>query len=122
MALTFTPKTNDNQGLENIGKSLSKTKININWTPDNIPNFRDGLNSLMTKDRSNKIINKPPDKRSTEKLLNCISYQVIVAVMKPEYYWTICQSHVDNEQYYQCLLKNNPLLVIMKKIINYVNK
>ena len=30
MALTFTPKTNENQELETIGKSLSKTKININ--------------------------------------------------------------------------------------------
>ena len=47
---------------------------------------------------------------------------VAVVVMKLEYHWTICQSHVNNEQYYQCLLKNNTLLIAMKRIINYVNK
>ena len=41
---------------------------------DNIPNLRDGLNSLMTKIRSNKIIIKPEDNGS------------IVVVMIPEYY------------------------------------
>ena len=81
-AWTFTPKTNENQELETIGKSLSKTKININWTSNNIPNFTDGLNSLMTKIRSNKVINQPQDKGSTEKLLSCTSYEVVVVVVE----------------------------------------
>ena len=49
-------------------------KINIKRTSDNIPNLRDGLNSLMTKIRSNEIIIKTADKGS------------IVFVMSPEYY------------------------------------
>ena len=42
----------------------------------------------MTKIRSNEIIIKPADKKS------------IVVVMSCEYYWTMCQSHLNNEQYY----------------------
>ena len=66
-------------------QNLSKTKINIKRISNNIPNLRDGLNSLMTKTRSNEII-KPADKGS-------------VVVMSSEYYWTLCQSHLNNEQY-----------------------
>ena len=82
---TFTPKNNENQELETICKNLSETKINIKRISDNIPNLRDGLNSLMTKIRSNEII-KPADKGS-------------VVVMSSEYYWILCQSHLNNEQY-----------------------
>ena len=78
-------KNNENQELETTCKNLSKTKINIKRSSDNIPNLRDGLNSLMTKIRSNEII-KPADKGS-------------VVVMSSEYYWTLCQSHLNNEQY-----------------------
>ena len=78
-------KNNENQELETICKNLSKTKINIKRSSDNIRNLRDGLNSLMTKIRSNEII-KPADKGS-------------VVVMSSEYYWTLCQSHLNNEQY-----------------------
>ena len=75
---TFTPKNNENQDLEGICKNLSEIKINTKRISDNIPNLRDGLHSLMTKIRSNKIIINPADKGS------------IVAVMSGEYYWTIC--------------------------------
>ena len=43
---TFTPKNNENQELETICKNLSETKINIKRISDNMPNLRDGLNSL----------------------------------------------------------------------------
>ena len=92
---TFTPKNNENQELETIHKNLSETKINIKRTSDNIPNLRDGLNSLMTKIRSNEIIIKPADKG------------FIVVFMSSEYYWTMCQSHLNNEQYYRCLFEND---------------
>ena len=69
---TFTPKNNENQELETICKTLSETEINIKKVSDNILNLRDGLNSLMTKTRSNEIIIKPGDKES------------IVVVMTPE--------------------------------------
>ena len=107
---TFTPKNNENQELETICKNLSETKINIKRISDNIPNLRDGLNSLMTKIRSNEIIIKPADKGS------------IVVVMSSEYYWTMCQSHLNNEQYYRCLFENDPSLIVNEKIINYANK
>ena len=89
---------------------MSQPKINIKRASDNIPNLRDGLNSLMTKIRSNEIIIKPADKVS------------IVVVMSSEYYWTMCQSHLKNEQYYQCLFENNPSLTVNEKIINYAIK
>ena len=60
----FTPKDNENQELEIICKNLSETKINIKRILDSIPNLRDGLDSLMTKTRSNEIIIKPADKGS----------------------------------------------------------
>ena len=43
----------------------------------------------MTKIRANEIIIKPADKGS------------IVVVMTPEFYWKMCQSHLNNEQYYR---------------------
>ena len=42
--------------------------------------------------------------------------------MIPEYYWTMCQSHLNNDQYYRCLLENDPSLIVNEKIINYSNK
>ena len=44
---TFTPKNNENQELETTSKNLSEIKTNIKGTSDNIPNLRDGLNSLI---------------------------------------------------------------------------
>ena len=55
---------NENKKLETICKNLSERKTNIKRTSDNIPKLRDGLNSLMTKIRSNQIITKPADKGS----------------------------------------------------------
>ena len=107
---TFTPKNNKNQELEAICKNLSETKSNIKRISDNMPNLRDGLNSLITKIRLNEIIIKPADKGS------------IVVVMSSEYYWTMCQSHLNNEQYYRCLFENDPSLIVNEKIINYANK
>ena len=89
---------------------MSELKINIKIISDNIASLRDGLNSLMTKIKSNEIIIKPADKVS------------IVVVMSSEYYWIMCQSHLNNEEYYQCLLENDPSLIINEKIINYANK
>ena len=64
----------------------------------------------MTKVRSNEIITKHADKGS------------IVVVMSSEYYWTTCQSHLNNEQYYWCLFENDPSLIVNEKIISYTNK
>ena len=75
-----------------ICKKLSETKINVKETSDNISNLRDGLDSFITKIRSNEIIVKPADKGS------------IVVIMKAEFCWAVCQSHLNNEQYYRILL------------------
>ena len=64
----------------------------------------------MTKTRSNEIIIKPADKGS------------IVVVMSSKYYWKMCQSHLNNEQYYRCLFENDPSLIVNEKIINYANE
>ena len=48
----------------------------------------------MTKIRSNEIIIKPAEGS-------------IVGAMSSEYYWTMCQSHLNNEQYYRCLFEND---------------
>ena len=42
--------------------------------------------------------------------------------MSSEYYWTMCQSHLNNEKNYRCLFENDPSLIVNKKIINYANK
>ena len=71
-----------------------------------MPNLRDRLTSLMRNITSNEIIIKPADKRS------------IVVVMMPEYFWwTMSQPHLNNEQYYQYLFENDPLLIINEKLL-----
>ena len=79
---------------------MSETKINIKRIPDNIPKLRDILNSLMTNIRSNEILIKIADKGS------------IVVAMSSEYYWAMCQSHLNNEQNCRCLFENDPSLII----------
>ena len=78
---------------------MADTKTNIKRISDNIPKLRDELNSLMTKIRSNKILIKPADKGS-------------IVVMSSECYWAMCQSHLNNGQYYRCLFENDPSLNI----------
>ena len=34
----------------------------------------------------------------------------------------MCQSHLNNEQYYRCLFENDPSLIVNEKISNYANK
>ena len=34
----------------------------------------------------------------------------------------MCQSHLNNEQYYWRLFENDPSLIVYEKIINYANK
>ena len=58
-----------------------------------MPNLRDELNSLMTKIRSNEIIINPVDKGS-----------IVVVISSEYYYWTMCQSHLNNEQYYRSFI------------------
>ena len=71
---TFTPKNNENQELETICKNVSEIKINVKRNSDYIPNSRDGLNSVMTKIKSNEIIIKPADKGSIVVVMSSNAY------------------------------------------------
>ena len=69
---------------------LQKYKIGKKTT-DNISSLRNGLNSLIKRTTENEIAIKPADKGS------------IITVMSPEFYFNICESHLRNEEYYECI-------------------
>ena len=64
MPSSFTPPPNEHQELENICKQIEHTPINIRKSKDNLMNLREGLELLLEKVNTNKIIIKPADKRS----------------------------------------------------------
>ena len=80
MASSFTPPPNEHQELENICKQIEHTSINIRKSKDNLMNSRKGLELLLEKLNTNKIIIKPVDKGS------------IIVVMTSEDYWNIFQT------------------------------
>ena len=82
MPSSFTPPPNENQELENICKKIEHTPVNIRKSKDNLINFRKGLELLLEKNNTNKIITKLADKRS------------IIVVMTPKDYWNMCLRHL----------------------------
>ena len=64
MPLSFTPPLNEHQELENICRQIEHTPINVSKSKDNFINLRKGLESLLEKIDTNKIIIKPADKGS----------------------------------------------------------
>ena len=64
MPLSFTPSLNEHQELENICRQIEHTPINVSKSKDNLINLRKGLESLLEKIDTNKIIIKPADKGS----------------------------------------------------------
>ena len=64
MPLSFTPPPNEHQELENICKQIEHTPINIRKSKDNLMNLREGLELLLEKVNTNKIIVKSANKRS----------------------------------------------------------
>ena len=93
---TFTPKPNENQELEKICKTLMETEIKMKKTTDNISSLRNGLNSLIKRTTENEIAIKPADKGP------------IITVMSPEFYLNMYESHLRNEEYYECMQDNDP--------------
>ena len=75
---SFTPPPNEHQELENICKQIEHTPINVRKSKDNLMNLRKGLELLLEKVNTNKIIIKPADKGS------------IIVVMAPKDYSNIC--------------------------------
>ena len=107
---TFTSKPNENQELEKICKTLMETEIKMKKTIDKISSLRDGLNSLIKRTTENEIVIKPADEGS------------IITVMSPEFYLNMCDSHLRNEEYYECIQDNDPFPLLKNRIIAYAKK
>ena len=87
-----------------------ETEIKMKKTTDNISSLRNGLNSLIKRTTENEIVMKPADKGS------------IITVMSPEFYLNMCESHLRNEEYYECIQDNDPSPLLKNKIIAYAKK
>ena len=93
MPSSFTPPPNEHQELENICKQ-------IEHTPNNLMNLRKGLELLLEKINTNKIIIKPADKIS------------IIVVMTPKDYWNTCYRHLPDTTFYNNLDNNDPSPIV----------
>ena len=67
MPWSFTPPPNEHQELENICNEIEHTPIDIRKSKDNLMNLRKGLELLLEKINTNKIVIKPAGKGS----INC---------------------------------------------------
>ena len=65
------------------------------------------MNSLIKRTIENEIVIKPADKGS------------IITVMSPEFYLNMCDSHLRNEEYYECIQDNDPSPLLKNRIIAY---
>ena len=68
------------------------------------------MNSLIKRTIENEIVIKPADKGS------------ITTVMSPEFYLDMCESHLRNEEYYECIQDNDPFPLLKNRIIAYAKK
>ena len=79
-------------------------------TIENISSLRNGLNSSIKRTTENEIVIKPADKGS------------IITVMSQEFYLNMCESHLRNEEYYECIQDNDPSPLLKNRIIAYAKK
>ena len=84
-----------------------ETDIEMKKTTDNISSLRNGLNSLIERTTKNEIVIKPADKGS------------IITAMSPEFYLNMCESHLWNEEYYECIQDNNRIIAYAKNVKTY---
>ena len=68
-----------------------ETEIKMKKTTDIVSSLRNGFDSLIKRTTENEIIIKSADKGS------------IMTVMSPEFYLNTCESHLRNEEYYECI-------------------
>ena len=64
MLFSFPPPPSEHQELENICKEIEHTSINIRKSKYNFMKLRKGIELLLEKINTNKIIIKPADKGS----------------------------------------------------------
>ena len=110
MPSSFTPPPNEHQELENICKQIEHTPINIRKSKDNLMNLRKGLELLLEKVNTNKIIIKPADKGS------------IIVVMAPKDYWSMCYRHLSDTAVYNNLDNNDPSTIVQDKVNKFAEK
>ena len=99
--MSFTPPPNEHQKLENVCKQREHTSINIRKSKVNLMNLRKGLELLLEKVNTNKIIIQPAGKGS------------IIVVMAPKDYWNVCYRHLSDTTFYN-YLDNNDLSTIVQ--------
>ena len=68
------------------------------------------MNSSIKRTTENEIVIKPADKRS------------IITVTSQEFYLNMCESHLRNEEYYECIQDNDPSPLLKNKLIAYAKK
>ena len=107
MFLSFTPPPNEHRELENKCKQIEHTPINIRKSKDN---FRKGLELLLEKVNTNKIIIKPADKGS------------IIVAMAPKDYCNVCYRHLSDTIFYDNLDNNDPSIIVRDKVNKFVEK
>ena len=111
MPSSFTPPPNEHQELENICKQIEHTPINIRKSKDNLMNLRKGLELLLEKVNTNKIIIKPADKGS------------IIVVMAPKNYWNMHYRHLSDTTFYNNLDNNDrSIIIVQDKVKKFVEK
>ena len=87
-----------------------ETEIKMKKTTNNISSLKNGLNSLIKRTTENEIVIKPAGKGS------------IITVMSPDFYLNMFESHLQNEEYYECIQDNDPSPLLKNRIIAYSKK
>ena len=110
MPSSFTPPPNEHKELENICKQIEHTPINILNSEDNLMNLRKGVELVLQKLNTNKIIIKPADKES------------IIVVMEPKDYWNMFYNHLSDTTFYNNLDNKDPSTIFKTELINLLKK
>ena len=110
MPLSFTSSPNEHQELENICKQTEHTPIHISKSKDKLMNLRKGLELLLEKVNTNKIIIKLPDKGS------------IIVAMAPKDYWNMCYRHLSDTTFYNNLDNDDPSTIVQDKLNKFAEK
>ena len=111
MPLSFTPPPNEHEELENICKEIEHTPINIRESKYNLINLTKGLELLLEKVSTNKIIIKPAEKGS------------ITVVMTPKDYWNMYYRYLSDTTFYNNLDNNkDPSTIAQDRVNKFAEK